>query len=215
MARAADCALCYPGMNEDAAEPVLLPNQRCLNCSEPLIEGKPFCRSCGAKAIPSSTISTIDTYIQNKLTRELSTRLKEQSNIVRELADKAEDTLGNRLKRYTIIIGIAAAILAFFRLKPLYEIYAQIKPMVKAAEDQIAQITKEVGLAKAAVDRLSSDVAAQRARVTDRNGEISRKFQSLDAAANGFSERLEAMEKAFESKFEQVSQQLSPGVQAG
>jgi hypothetical protein len=167
------------------------------------------------KTVPSSTISAIDTYIQNKLTLELSARLKDQSNIVRELADKAEDTVWNRLRRYTIILGIGAAILAFFGLKPLYEIYNQIKPMVSAAEQRvqavtqtIAQITTEVTSMKVAVDRLSSDVDAQTTRVAQRGGEISQKFERLDATANELSGRVEAMAKSLESKVQQVSKQV-------
>lgn len=147
---------------------------------------------------------------------ELSTRLKDQSSIVRELADKAEDTVWARLKKYTFILAFAASVLAFFGLKPLYEIYAEIKPKVDAAEQRIqaatqtiTRISAEITPLKAAVDRLSEDVDAQTKRVSEKGGEISHKFQSLDATATTFSSRLESMERASENKLKQVSQQLT------
>jgi hypothetical protein len=80
-------------MSEHPDQAAASPDQTCAACSRALEEGWGFCPGCGAKTVPSSTISAIDTYIQNKLTLELSARLKDQSNIVRELADKAEDTV--------------------------------------------------------------------------------------------------------------------------
>jgi hypothetical protein len=80
-------------MSEHPDQAAASPAQKCAVCSRPLEEGWEFCPGCGAKTVPSSTISAIETYIQNKLTLEFSARLKDQSNIVRELADKAEDTV--------------------------------------------------------------------------------------------------------------------------
>jgi hypothetical protein len=180
-----------------------------------LSEGWEFCPHCGTQILPASTISGIDAYIQNKLTLELSNRLKDQSSIVRELADKAEDTLGNRIKRYTIILGIALAILGYFGLKPLYDIYAQIKPMVSSADHQIqgltqaiSKIASEVTVIKATADHLSSDADDQARRVAQKGSEISEKLQSLDRSATALSTRLDAMEKSLEPRVEQLSKQV-------
>jgi hypothetical protein len=180
--------------------------------------------------LPSSATSAIDAYIQNKLTLELSARLKDQTSIVRELADKAEDTVWSRLKRYTVILDIGAAILAYFGLKPLYDIYHQIEPMVNAADQRIQTVTQTIGRIsseitplRTAVDRLSSDVDGQTKRVTEKGNEISRKLDSLEVAANEaekrgeayqirsaeLSDRLEAIAKGLEKRVEQISQQVA------
>jgi hypothetical protein len=151
------------------------------------------------------------------VTTALANRLKDQNSIVRELADKAEDTVWNRLKRYTVILVSAVALLAYFGVvKPLYEIYAQIQPMVSVAEQRIrsvtqttAQVTEKIIPVTAAVDRLSRDVDAQTRRVAVKGGEISQKFQALAAAANAFSERLEIIQKSSETTIEQLARQLS------
>ena len=182
------------------------------------------------KTVPSSTTSAIDAYIQNKMTLELSARLKDQTSIVRELADKAEDTVWNRLKRYTVILGIGAAILAYFGLKPLYDFYYRIEPMVNAADERIQTVTQTIGRIsseitslRTAVDRLSSDVDGQTKRVTEKGNEISQKLDSLEVAANEAEKRgeayqarsaelsghLEAIAKGLEKRVEQISQQVA------
>ena len=202
-------------MSEHPDKIVGPPSLTCASCSKPLEPGWEFCPFCGTKTVPSSAISAIDAYIQNKLNLELAARLKDQSSIVRELADKAEDTLGKRLKRYAIILSIAGAMLAYFGLKPLYETYAQIKPMVDTAKAQITEITGEVteasgkiALVKTAVNRLSSDVDTQTNRVDRKGGEISAKLQDLDTTATELSKKLDTIAKSLETKVGQVTKEV-------
>lgn len=72
---------------------------RCAICSKPLVNQGAFCAFCGTKIIPSSTISAIDAYVQDKVNLALSGRLKDQSSLVRELGDKAEDIVWKRINR--------------------------------------------------------------------------------------------------------------------
>lgn len=109
----AEGALCCLRMSEHIDQPAPSANHRCLVCSERPIEGKAFCPSCGAKAVPSSTLSVIDAYIQKKIDLELSNRLKDTRSIVRELGDKVEGVVWNRLRLATWAVGLFLIILAF------------------------------------------------------------------------------------------------------
>jgi uncharacterized Zn finger protein (UPF0148 family) len=75
-------------------------------CSEPLIEGKAFCPSCGAKTVPSSTLSAVEAYIQKRVDEELSTRLRDANSVVRELGDKAETVIWQRLRLASWAFGL-------------------------------------------------------------------------------------------------------------
>jgi len=173
-------------------------NQVCALCSKPVVEGGEFCAFCGAKVIPSGTTSTIDTYIQNKVKLELSDRLKDQNSLVREIGDKAEEIVWKRFNRYSVIFGALLAcilgFIAFVGIKSINDVSTsaknKIEPVVKEAE-QRAQAARETvnktaetaNSVKGAVDQLSRDVNAQTKRVADKGGEISKKLETLDAAA--------------------------------
>jgi len=208
------------GMSEHSDQTAASPGLTCAGCSKPLEQAWEFCPWCGAKTIPSSTTSIIDTYAKNRVDFAISDRLRDQATLVRELADKAEDTVWNRLKVYFWLFGLlligVLGFIAFLGLNTLGGVSAKIEPIVteaerraQAARQAIEETGRKVDDLKAAVDKLSSDVGAQTKRVALKGGEISRKFQSLDATTTAFSGRLEAMEKASENKIEQVSQKLS------
>jgi uncharacterized Zn finger protein (UPF0148 family) len=206
-------------MSEDPDGAAASPNRTCVLCSKPLAEGGVFCPFCGAEAVPSSTTATIDAYVQNKINSALSDRLKDQSSLVRELADQAEDIVWKRLKGYGIISGALVAcilgIIAFVGFNTLGDVSKKIEPIVKAAEQRaqaakrtIDETAKKVDSVKAAVDQLSRDVDTQTKRVADKGGEISQKFERLDAGGDEFSRRLTAMEKSLETRVAQVSKQV-------
>jgi uncharacterized Zn finger protein (UPF0148 family) len=206
-------------MSEDPDGAAASPNRTCVLCSKPLAEGWSFCPFCGAEAVPSSTTATIDAYVQNKVDSALSDRLKDQSSLVRELADQAEDVVWKRLKGYGIISGALVAcilgIIAFVGFKTLGDVSKTIEPVVKEAEQRaqaakrtIDETAKKVDSVKAAVDQLSRDVDTQTKRVADKGGEISQKFDRLDAAANELSGRLTAMAKSLETRVAQVAKQV-------
>jgi hypothetical protein len=175
----------------------------------------------------------IDTYVQNKVSLELSNRLKDQTAIVRELGDKAEDVVWKRLTHYSILFGLLLAVilgfLTFLGIKTVADISTRIEPVVSAAEQraQAAKRTTEeaatqIDSVKASLDQLSRDVESQAQRVSDKGGEISQKLEDLDTAANAAQKRgdayrvrseelavrLEGMEKSLESKVDQLSKQV-------
>ncbi len=198
-------------------------DQVCALCSKPLVGGGEFCAFCGAKTVPSSTTSAIDTYIQNKVKLELSDRLKDQNTLVREIGDKAEDVVWKRLQRYSVIFGsLLACILAFIAfvgIKSIDDVSTsakkQIEPVVKEAEQRaqgakqtIAEAATKVNSVKASVDQLSRDVDAQTKRVADKGGEISQKLGTLDVAASDAQKALENRLKGLDVRVQEVSKQV-------
>lgn len=207
--------------------------ETCVACSKPLVEGGDFCPFCGTKVFPSSTTSAIDSYIQNKVNLELSTRLKDQNSLVREIGDKAEDIVWKRLTRYGILAGALLscilAFIAFLGIKTIYDVSKRIEPLVTAAEQRIQgakrtidETASKTDSLKVSVDQLSRDVETQTKRVAESGGEISQKLKSLDTAANDaqkrvaqyqarsqeVSQRLEGMTKGLENRVELVSKQV-------
>jgi hypothetical protein len=210
-----------------------MPTEACAACSKSLVEGGDFCPFCGTRRVSLSTTAAIDRHVHNKVNLELSTRLKDQSSLVREIGDKAEDVVWKRLTRYGVMASaLLACILGFIGFegfKTLDDVKKRIEPVVSAAEQraQAAKRTSEdtgakVDLVKGSVDRLAVQVDTQTKRVAERGGEISEKLNRLDAAANEaqkrgeiyqarseeLSRQLEATAKALEKRVEQVSKQV-------
>jgi hypothetical protein len=104
------------------------------------VEGGEFCPFCGTKTVPSSTTPAIDTYIHNKVNLELSSRLKDQSGLVREIGDQAEDIVWKRLKRYGVIFGALLScilgFIAFEGIRTLDDVSKRIEPVVSADEQR-------------------------------------------------------------------------------
>jgi hypothetical protein len=220
-------------MSERFDEAPASPAQNCVLCSKPLTQGGEFCPFCGAKIIPYSTAAAIDTYVEDKINQEVASRLKDQSSLVREIGDKAEDIVWKRLKCYGVLSGIIITcilgFIAFAGIKTLDDVSRKIEPIVSAAEQRaevakrtIEETATKVDSVKASLDQLSRDVEAQTNRVAKKGGEISQKLESLDATANEAKKRgelyqaraeevsrnLEAMAKGLENRVEQVSKQV-------
>ncbi|UGV25387.1 hypothetical protein E0H22_06655 [Rhodopseudomonas boonkerdii] len=195
----------------------------CAVCSKPMVEGGNYCPFCGAEALPPSSNAAIDDYLRKKVDLELSGRLKDQSSLVRELGDKAEDILWNRLTRYGVILGALVAGLAFVGIKSFRDIADRVEPVAQAAEKRavaakqaIEETASRVDAIRATLDQVSNDVEAQRIRVSERSGEISQKLASLEVAANDAQKKGEAYQmRASEvsSKLEEMGKSLEQRVQ--
>jgi prefoldin subunit 5 len=190
-------------------------NTACAACSKPLVGEGDFCPFCGTKIVPSSITSAIDTYIQNRVNLELSTRLKDQNSLVREIGDKAEDIVWKRITRYGVMAGALLScilgFIAFVGIKTLDDVSKRIEPVVSAAERR-AQAAKrtidgaasKVDSVRASLDHLSHDVETQTKRVADKSGEISQKLQKLDAAITDTEKRGDA----YQARSEELSRRL-------
>jgi hypothetical protein len=220
-------------VTENPPQVAASPSQTCLQCSKPLDEGWEFCPSCGTKIVPLSTPSAIDAYVQTKINSELSNRLKDQTSFVREIGDRAEEVVWKRLKQYGVLFGILLAgvlgFIAFLGIKTLDDVSKRIEPVVSEAERRAQAVRRtseetatQINAVKASLDALSRDVEVQTRRVAKKGGEISQKFERLDATATTAQKRVEiyqaradevsrnldAMVKGLESRVAQVSKQV-------
>ncbi len=175
----------------------------CIACSKPLVDGGEFCPFCGTRVVPSSTASAIDSYVQNKVNLELATRLKDESSLVREIGDKAEDVVWRRLKYYGVLFGIILSgilgFIAFIGIRTLDDVTKRIQPMVADAEKRVEtakraidETASKVDTVKASLDQLSRDVDTQTNRVAEKSGEISKKLEVFDSAIDNAQKRVEA-----------------------
>jgi hypothetical protein len=192
-------------MSERLGQSTPSASRRCLVCSEPLIEGKAFCPSCGAKAIPSSTLSAIDVYVQKKIDLELSTRLRDTNSIVRELGDRAEGVVWKRLRLAGLFLLLISGGITFLGVNTYLGVSRNIERIAAAAEQRVQE---KVDAIKASLDTLSGDVDAQTRRVAQKGDEISQNLQNLDATATALSARLDAIVKSLETKVAQITTQV-------
>ena len=203
----------------------------CLACSNPLVDGAEYCPFCGTRAIPPSTTSAIDSYIQNRVNQELSARLKDENSLVREIGDKAEDVVWRRLKHYGVLAGVIftciLGFIAFAGIRTVDDISKRLEPIVAAAEKRaqaakqtIDEAAPKVDAVKASLDKLSHDVDTQTKRVAEGGGDTAQKLQNLNSAINDaqkrvgeyqarsveFSNRLDAMAKSLDQQSGRVTQ---------
>jgi hypothetical protein len=72
----------------------------CPNRAEVLQPGKAYCANCELFVGASSDAVPLRAYVDSKLATELNTRITSDGEVVRELADKVEELVWVRMKRY-------------------------------------------------------------------------------------------------------------------
>jgi hypothetical protein len=152
---------------------------------------------------------------------------------VRELANSAEDVVWKRLRGYSVFFGAlltcVLGFLTFAGLNTLNSVSTKVEPLVSAAEKR-AQAAKQtidetagrVDSVRTALNRLSKDVDEQTRRVGERSGELSRKLEGLESAAQvalrqgetyrkrseDLARNVDQMTKSLEVRVAQVSKQV-------
>src|ERR1035437_6843298 len=125
---------------------------QCPKCGDALLEGKPYCPNCGLAVGSQVERTAIDSYVQARIAQELSARLKDQGNLVREIGDKAEDVVWGRLKRYGWILTISTVVitvlLALWGVKSFDDAGNKIVETARQRVEPLIQNTE--GRAKAA-----------------------------------------------------------------
>lgn len=145
----------------------------CPNCSKPLTSGGVYCAFCGVQTVPLP----IDQQIQENVVAELAKRLSDQNTMIRALADKVEDTVWQRLKGYSWIVGILITVvvgaLAFFGLTTINGASQKIEPIVQssvsraeAARREVDQSVAKIDAVKAGIDKLQTPSTSKRAAST-------------------------------------------------
>jgi hypothetical protein len=166
----------------------------CPKCGDNLIDQKTYCANCGLAVGQGPDRVAIDSYVQAKVNQELSSRLKEQSNLVREIGDKAEDIVWARLKRYGWIITALIVIIGLWGIKTIDDAGKKIvesagqrvEPLIKSTEsraksvqDQFTKTADKVNTVKKSIDDLSLTVDGLKKTALQTKGEISQETSSL------------------------------------
>jgi len=198
----------------------------CLSCSKALTKDGGFCPYCGAAI---STMATVDTQIQKKIDLELGNRLKDQSAMVRELADKVEDIVWKRVARYTVLLGLLISVIVgvftFYGITTFKDASSKIEPIVQAAvkkaetaKQNVEKSASKVDTLKTGIDQLSTSLDLQKRRVTEKTSEISTKLAAFDATqkqmeaslqrATAMSQQVDALQKSLQARVQQTSSQV-------
>jgi hypothetical protein len=203
-----------------------LPAGSCPKCGDPLVAGKSYCANCGLLVGTSPDAVALRAYVDAKISSELNSRVKEDGGVVRDLADKVEDVVWGRLKRYTMIIGVflaaIAALLTFIGFKTYDDlknsIVKQIQPAVSRIEKRADEIGKTVDdldksripAVTASLNKVEGEAQSQKARIEGAGGQIAKSMQSLKTAeetATADSEHFEQRVKEDEQRLNQITQQ--------
>src|SRR5271154_4059049 len=99
----------------------------CPVCSKPLVKDGEFCPFCGTRRSAFSTIAASHSYIQSQLNLALSKRLEDQKNVVREIADQAEDVIWKRLKLFGLLLTVIFGLTAFFGIRTVNDLSKRIE----------------------------------------------------------------------------------------
>src|ERR1035441_7875140 len=153
--------------------PDITPEIKCPKCGDALLEGKPYCPNCGLSVGPQVERTAIDSYIQARIAQELSTRLKDQGSLVREIGDRAEDVVWGRLKRYGFIVTILIVILGFLGVKSIDD--AERKIVDSAGQRVEPLIQKVEGRAKA----VEGDISKTAERLATINGLVDKETKEI------------------------------------
>jgi hypothetical protein len=172
------------------------------------VDGWEFCPACGTQVARLSTTASVDIYIQNKVKLELADRLKDQNVLVRELGDKVEDIVWKRLRIYGGMIALLVTVVAFFGIKGFNDLTKPVEEKVQAVNQKIEDTARRLPSIEATLDKLSTDVEAQREHAAKLSVQIAGTLDTLTVAANRASARLEAMTKDLQNRVGQVAQQV-------
>ena len=186
-------------MNPD--EPDAPRVRTCIVCSKPLVEGGEFCPSCGARNPTPVMTTVIDAYVQNRVDQEISDRLKDQTGVVRELGDKAEEVVLKRFKTYMTLFGALVAVLAFVGIKSVRDLLEPVAQRVETLKPKIDETAAKVD------DALAAAQSAQK-HVSEATAEITHRLDSLSTTATDAQNRLETMTKSMETRVNQVSKEV-------
>ena len=193
----------------------------CTNCSNQLLAGKPYCAACGLlNGAPPDAASMRD-YVD----RKIAALIKDQNSIVRELADKAEDVVTARIKRYTVLTGffifIILGLLGFIGFRTLGDLKSSVLQQIQPSVNAIQQQAKALGgtlddLQKnripsitQSLNKVQGDANEQGRRISDAHGKFAESMQSLqtaEAKATADSAAFSRSVKENQEKLDQLTQ---------
>ncbi len=118
-----------------------------------MIAGKLYCANCGLAVVAIPERVAVDAYIEAKVGRTLANRLVDQTSLVREIGDRAEDVVWGRLKRYTWAVSIAIFLLGLYgitsireaKTKIVDEASSRLEPVIADTEKRALLAQNEIG----------------------------------------------------------------------
>jgi F0F1-type ATP synthase membrane subunit b/b' len=185
----------------------LPPPDPCPDCGGLLLGATPFCPHCGAPVLSNSQRAQVDAYVQNRIAKELNSRLRDQNALVRELGDKVEDLVWKRIWRYAGLVVALFGVVAWFGYSSFKDITdsakSRLEPIITDAENRAKQAQKEikstsdeVQSTRVQIDALSKEADKQKTRLDSQSGEAARKLAELQRAAD----KADALSKGYEAK---------------
>lgn len=185
----------------------LPPPDACPDCGGALLGAAPFCPHCGSPVLSKSQRAQVDAYVQNRIARELNSRLTDEKTLVRELGDKVEDLVWKRIWRFVSLVTLLVGVVAWLgyssfkditdsakrRLEP---IISDAESRAKRAQQEIKSTSDEVQSTKRQIDALSEEAGNQKSRLDSQSGEAARKLTALQRA----SDKADALAKGHEAK---------------
>jgi len=187
-------------MTDDPPQAPEKPASRtCFVCSKTFVSEGQFCPFCGSQSIDASTTTAIDIYIKTKMDQEIARRFTDQSSLIREIGDKAEDIVWRRLRYFGLFLTCIAFLLAAFGLKTIDDVSKSI----------IKETSGKVDAIKGGLDQLGRDVDVQTKRVADKSSEISLRLEQLDAITGNAQSKVAAYQKRAEELSDQLEKRIS------
>ena len=168
---------------------------------------------------PLSQRVAIDAYIGAKVAQEIALRVEGESFVSRDLANKAEDEVVKRIKRYSWIVAAFLALLGIYgftsirdaKQKIVDEARGRVEPIVsdveKRAQDAQAKLKNvEANLPEitASLNETSAVADSQRKRIEGQGSEIANKLSAFQAAT----ERADRISAGFDNKVTESQRKL-------
>lgn len=191
----------------------------CPRCNEVLVDGKMYCPNCGL-AVLGTNRAAVDEYVQAKVDRQLAEKMADEASLARGIADKAEEILWGRAKRYSWFGGAFLFLLGVYgftsfrdaRSTIVNEAKTRLEPVInetekrlRAAQSDMATVEQNIGSLKVRLDDTSKLADEQSKRLTTQGGEITKKL----ADVQGASERVNSLNAGFEKKEKNFEQELA------
>jgi hypothetical protein len=197
----------------------------CPNCGDPLLSGKPYCANCGLLVGSTPDAIALRAYLDAKVASELNSRIKDNGGVVRELADKVEDVVWTRIKRYTVIalffLAVITALVTFIGVKSYGDlkdsVVKQIQPAVSQIQSKATEVgavvddlkTKRIPEVTASLNQVQEEAASQKKRVEGADGQIEKSMGALrqaQAKAVADSEQFSNMVRENKQQLDQITQ---------
>jgi hypothetical protein len=183
--------------------------ERCPQCNEPPIPGKPFCANCGAPL--DSTAGHIRTLIDEAL----KIRFKDQQYVVLETSVAAADKLTKWLRLFLTWAGIPLALIAILLGILGFRTYSDFTSKVTAAESQVETVSAAAQRTAETAQQRASEVAKALDSITPGIESSQRALSELRRTATSLSGQYGQLQldvsryKQVNEKIEEVQKQLT------